>query len=265
MSHFLRYGRASRGGRKWDHLRSADPVIVSGYNPMPVAPSSLTWQDFVQSSAWGRRPSQDKAPVDEEILQKLQPTFDHRIGIPPHAMGPESSRQFGLLVLHSRIWYLIFRHSLSPLFFRLAVMFTSITALGISARIFELENAINHDSAERTQSLVAIVVDCLAIPYSGYMIWDEYAGKPVGLRSGISKIRLILLDVFFIIFKSVSTALAFETLVYHQVEVTGVRPLSAALGVLMLAGLISWTMNFTVNVFRTVERLGGGDYHHGTV
>ena len=155
------------------------------------------------------------------------------------------------------------RHSLSPLLFRLAVMVTSIIALGIAGRIYHVEDSVDPESAERTQSIVAIVVDCVAVPYIGYMIWDEYTGKPLGLRSGVSKISLILLDLFFIIFKSASTALAFESLVYHNAKENTLRSLAKALATFMLVGLIAWTMNFTVNIFRTVERLGGGDEERG--
>lgn len=131
--------------------------------------------------------------------------------------------------------------------------------MGIAGRIYVLEDEDKRESAERAQSLMAIVVDCVAIPYIGYMLWDEYTGKPLGLRSAVSKMSLIMLDLFFIIFKSASTALAFESLAYHSVEETTVRKLAKALATFMLIALISWTMNFTVNIFRTVERLGGGD------
>lgn len=138
-------------------------------------------------------------------------------------------------------------------------MVTSIVALGVAGPIYQLENAKDRDSAERTQSVVAIAVDSLAIPYIAYMIWDEYTGKPLGLRTAVSKISLILLDLFFIIFKSASTALAFESLIYHNVGASMVRELARVLAAFMLIGLIAWTMNFLVNVFRTVERLGGGE------
>lgn len=154
---------------------------------------------------------------------------------------------------------MVIRHSLAPLLFRLVVLITSIIALSIAAKIFEIEDRDEGDTAEETQSLVAIVVDCVAVPYICYMVWDEYTGKPLGLRSVKSKISLILLDLFFIIFKSASTALAFESLVYHNLTDSAVRALSKALAAFMLIGLMAWTMNFAVNIFCTVERLGGGE------
>lgn len=265
IPHFLRYGRASMRGRKWDHLRSAEPVIVPGYNPgyrPATAQPALAWQDFINSSAWGRMPNEESEVVDPEVLNKLQPTFNRPVDAPMNPLDPRASKTKRTLALYKRVWNLVVRHSLAPLLFRLTVMVTSILALGIAARIFQLENAHDangKDPAEPTQSVVAVAVDCVAIPYIGYMIWDEYTGKPLGLRSGVSKISLILLDLFFIIFKSVSTALAFESLIYHSLPESLIRGLSKALAAFMLIGLIAWTMNFTVNIFRTVERLGGGD------
>ncbi|KAG6000569.1 hypothetical protein E4U54_001370 [Claviceps lovelessii] len=258
IPHFLRYGRASMRGRKWDHLRSAEPVIVSKYRPARSQGGAMSWQDFVHSSTWGQMANVESHVVDYETLNKLQPTFNSDIKVQFHHSDGRAKDGRRAAVLPRRIWNAIMRHPLSPLLFRLGVMVTSILALGLSARIYQLENELNKNSAERTQSVVAIVVDCLAIPYIGYMMWDEFTGKPLGLRSAMSKISLILLDLFFIMFKSASTALAFETSVYHGARQTSLNSLSMALAAFQLFGLMSWSMTFTVNVFRMVERLGGG-------
>uniref|UniRef100_A0A8H7TVS1 Uncharacterized protein n=1 Tax=Bionectria ochroleuca TaxID=29856 RepID=A0A8H7TVS1_BIOOC len=157
------------------------------------------------------------------------------------------------------------RHPFSPLLFRLIVMVTSILALGVAGRIFYLvEHSDNKRTPERSQAVMAIVVDCVALPYIAYMIWDEYTGKPLGLRSVVSKVSLILLDLFFIIFKSASTALAFSTLIFHgSSNNDGARALGKALAAFMLMALISWTINFIINIFRTVGRLGRGDDERG--
>lgn len=205
--------------------------------------------------------------VDYEVMTQLQPNFSNPAMQPYSVLDSKTPRKKRALAVtpYKRLWYMMIRHYLAPLLFRLSVMVTSILALGIAARIHKIEDVDTEDSAEETQSIVAVAVDCVAIPYLGYMIWDEYTGKPLGLRSVVSKISLILLDLFFIIFKSASTALAFESLVYHNLAHAAVRDLSGALAAFMLLGLILWTMNFAVNIFRTVERLGGGedDLVHG--
>jgi hypothetical protein len=265
IPHMLRYGRASRRGRKWDHLRSAEPVIVAGYPPTMASsaygqPSTArAWHDFIHSSSYGPLENEESEVVDNAMLEKLQPDFGQPVRDPYNPLEAGVSRRRKAVAPYKRIWVLVMRGSWSPLVFRLAVMVTSVLALGTAGRVYHLENSIDSDSAERTQSIVAVVVDTVAIPYIAYMIWDEYTGKPVGLRSGVSKMSLILLDLIFIIFKSASTALAFQSLTYHNQSGYVVRQLAKVLAAFMLIGLISWTMNLAVNVFRVVEKLGGGE------
>ncbi|KAK5998369.1 hypothetical protein PT974_00748 [Cladobotryum mycophilum] len=256
--HFLRYGRAPRRGRQWDHLRNAEPVIVSAYSSKPRQPA-MAWNEFIQSSAWGHAPNEKSKVVAPEYLDELQPNFNQKGGTPFDPIRPRLSRRRKTMKLSKVIWKQMMRSSLAPILFRLVVMITSIMALGLSARLFQLEDAVEKDSAERTQSVVAVVIDCVAIPFIAYTIWDELTGKPLGLRSAVNKISLILLDLFFIIFKSASTALAFETVVYHTLGGSSIVALTKALAGVMLLGLLSWSINFTMNIFRTVVKLGGGD------
>ena len=242
-------------GRKWDHLRSAEPVIVSGYL---VSKPGSPWRSFVRSSEYGHLPNEEAEIVGVDMLDKLQPGFNDPVHI-PRFPDLEKTRRARTSAVYKRAWNIILKHPLVPLAFRLTVLLTSIIALALSVRIYEIENVAVDSSAERTQAIVAIVVDTLAIPYIGYMTWDEYTGKPLGLRPPTEKISLILMDLFFIIFKSASTSLAFEALVYHNSLQASVRYYSRALSAFQTVSLISWTMNFTVNVFRLVQKLGGSD------
>ncbi|KAF6843084.1 Regulator of phospholipase D SRF1 [Colletotrichum musicola] len=252
-------GKGAQHGRKWDHLRTAEPVIVSAHRPATQGPPAA-WRDFLQSSAYGHMDGEESEVVDASMLDKLQPDFNKRYDENAHRdVESKISKRKRSRTLWKRIWSLILRHYLVPLTFRLIVMLTSIIALAIAARLYEIENRKSGSSPERAQSIVAIAVDTFALPYIGYMLWDEYTGKPLGLRPAVQKIALILLDLFFIIFKSASTALAFESLVFHNVESGPARHLSKALASFMLVGLLAWTMNFVVNIFRTVQRLGGGE------
>lgn len=107
---------------------------------------------------------------------------------------------------------------------------------------------------------MAIVVDVVAIPYILYVTWDEYTGKPLGLRSPKAKIRLVLLDLFFIIFESANLALAFAALTDDNgscpVGLNGsnfivCRRVKALCGILMSA-LLAWSSTFAVSIFRPV-------------
>ncbi|KAM3531637.1 hypothetical protein NHJ13051_000702 [Beauveria bassiana] len=262
IPHLLRHGRASMRGRKWDHLRSAEPVIVARHHPSPWQPKA-TWHDFIASSTWGRSPNERSQVVAPEFLDDLYPNFNRQTALDLDMSRPRQSRRGRALGGYKRLWMMALNHSLSPLIFRLMVIITSIIALGIAARIYKVEVAAKRKGAESTQSLFAVAVDTVAIPYSAYMIWDEYTGKPLGLRPAVDKMSLILLDLFFIVFKSASTALAFEALVYHDITLGPIRKLANALSALMLIGLLSWTMNLSVNIFRVIEKLGGreDDYY----
>lgn len=259
-------------GRKWDHLRSAEPVIVSGYKAR-VQPSS-PWHTFIRSSQYGHLPHEEAHILDVDELNKLQPGFNDPNDL-PRSVEPKRTTKARRQALYKRIWNTILRHPFVPLAFRLTVLLTSTIALALGARIFQEERnlpelsadtdqkismvkAIN-SGAEITQAIVAVAVDCVAIPYIGYMTWDEYTGKPLGLRSPSSKISLVLMDLFFIIFKSVSTTLAFEALRYHAPHNHTVRHYSEALAAFQTVGLIAWSMTFAVNVFRLVQRLGGSE------
>ncbi|KAH8884798.1 hypothetical protein GQ53DRAFT_845965 [Thozetella sp. PMI_491] len=256
VTKFLNRKSAAERGRQWDHLRSAEPVIVPGYM---AASSNAQWRAFLQSSQYGHLPNEEAEIVDPEVLDKLQPGFNNPVDIPP-PQDANRTRGTRRQVLYKRIWNHILNDPFVPLVFRLTVLLTSILGLALSGRMYETEFQEGvRESSERTDSLIAIVVDTVAIPYIGYMTWDEYTGKPLGLRPPTQKISLILMDLLFIIFKSVSATLAFETLLYHPSIHAEVNRYSQALAAFLTVGLIAWTFTFSVNVFRLVQRLGGGD------
>lgn len=156
---------------------------------------------------------------------------------------------------------MIIRHSLVPLASRLAVMLTSIVGIAITGSMIRLLRDDPDKATESGQAIAAAAVDSVAIPYIAFMIKDEYTGKPLGLRPPAAKIGLILLDLVFIVFKSASTALAFEVLIHHNIRDADkrMRSLSQALTAFMLLGLLAWVITFIINIFRAVERLGGGE------
>ena len=161
----------------------------------------------MHSSQYGHLPNEDAEVVDAEMLDKLQPRFNNPVDAPP-PMDFKKPRPTRATSLYKRAWKMILKHPLVPLAFRVTVLLTSILSLALSARIYEVEGGEGNSGPDQTQAIVAVVVDCVAVPYIGYMTWDEYTGKPLGLRPPTQKVTLILLDLFFIIFKSASTTLA---------------------------------------------------------
>lgn len=147
-------------------------------------------------------------------------------------------------------------HALVPMAFRVTVLITSVVALGLSTSVHHLSDKYKYD--QNPSTTMAIVVDVVAIPYILYVTWDEYTGKPLGLRSPKAKIRLILLDLFFIIFESANLALAFAALTDNSGSCrkgeNGENHIicgrvEGLCGILMVA-LVAWTLTFNVSIFR---------------
>ncbi|KAH9897239.1 hypothetical protein F4778DRAFT_250247 [Xylariomycetidae sp. FL2044] len=267
---FLRK-RADKPGRRWDHLRTAEPVIMGlGYRAPDEDPYAR-WRDFIRSSSYGRNPDDDYEVVPHDELQKQMPGLDMPVRVPLHPLDPKTKGVSRKKTLLMRFWNFVLRHPIAPLIFRLVVLITTIAALALASNIYSREKdprTPTEHAPETSQAIVAIVIDAVAVPYILYMTWDEYTGKPLGLRPAAQKVSLVLLDLFFIVFKSASTALAFEALVYHSGNGTAKDPATAAaervslhlargLAALMLVGLIAWILNFTISVFRLAEKLGG--------
>lgn len=145
-----------------------------------------------------------------------------------------------------------------PLIFRLIVLITSIIALSIAGSVHHLSNKYSYSQSPSTT--MAIVVDVIAIPYTLYMTWDEYTGKPLGLRAPKAKIRLVLLDLFFIILEASNLTLAFDAISddngsckvgntgYNGVVCHRAKTLCAIITIALLA----WGMTFAVSIFRYV-------------
>lgn len=139
----------------------------------------------------------------------------------------------------------------------MTVLTTSIVALAIASSVHHLSNRYTY--AQNASTTMAIVVDVVAIPYILYITYDEYTGKPLGLRLPKAKIRLVLLDLFFIIFESANLALAFTALTDRN-GACRVGPVTdrnsivcgrvKALCAILMIALIAWSLTFAVSIFR---------------
>lgn len=120
------------------------------------------------------------------------------------------------------------------LIIRLIVLVFVLAALGVGASIYHRTDALNSSAGARAGTLIdpsteqnyiceqqpstymAFMVDSCAVVYLGYITWDEYRSKPLGLRKTRDKLRLLFLDIVFIIFSSAALALSFNTLTDRQ-------------------------------------------------
>lgn len=160
-----------------------------------------------------------------------------------------------------------------PLTFRTIMFSLSCVALSLSASVFvHSKNNTPISIPQQPSTIMAIVVQSIALVYIVYITYDEYSGKPLGLRDAGSKIRLIMLDLLFIIFSSANTALAFNTMcdkrwvcrTDHDLSDPDPMPYNYAmcsrqkgLVAFLLMILFSWVSTFSISIFRLVERVAG--------
>jgi hypothetical protein len=59
-------------GRKWDHKRDGDPIILQS----DAVPRMSPWRTYVKSTMYGPALEEDRRPVDEEFLQQQTPGYE---------------------------------------------------------------------------------------------------------------------------------------------------------------------------------------------
>jgi hypothetical protein len=59
-------------GRKWDHARNGDPVIMQS----GATPNSSPWRTYIKSSMYGPGLVEDGKLVDEEFLNQQTPGYE---------------------------------------------------------------------------------------------------------------------------------------------------------------------------------------------
>lgn len=159
-----------------------------------------------------------------------------------------------------------------PLTLRLGIFILSVAALALAVQVFQKSNHHRYNEgsgvAQQPSTIMAICVQSCAIVYLFYITYDEFSGKPLGLRNPAGKMRLIMLDLLFIIFSSSNLSLTFNSLydmtwVCEAGENTvngGERFIGTicdrqrALAAFLFVILVMWLLNFTISILRVMER-----------
>lgn len=170
---------------------------------------------------------------------------------------------------------LFVQNPLVPLFLRILILIFSACALALACTIFVYSRKKYHDQKieQQPSTIMAIVVQCCAIVYVIYISYDEYSGKPLGLRDPLGKMKLIMLDLLFIIFSSSNLSLTFNTLyddewvcqddntpilanigIYYPTVYSICRRQRALASFLFLV-LCLWVVTFTISIIRVVDRV----------
>lgn len=185
---------------------------------------------------------------------------------------------------YQRAHFAIMRNPFVPLAFRAVVILFAALAMGLGASIFHENNliirCIEQPENQRTpdcmtrvgqghitydqdpSALMAIIVDAVAIVYSIYITYDEYFSKPLGLRPPAAKVRLVLLDLFFIVFQSANLSLAFNSLSFDRGpckegtesgttrRFDNVCDRAESLSSVLLVSLFAWLLTFSISILR---------------
>lgn len=201
----------------------------------------------------------------------------------------DSSSRYRAFRRKRKVWYkraqfTVLRNPFIPLVFRMIVLIFAIAAMALGASIYHETGKVTRcihippeqrgpDCLERVgptatdyyrdpSGLMAVIVDAIAIVYTIYITYDEYFSKPLGLRRARAKVRLVLLDLFFVVFQSANLALSFESLTVDEGACkTGTQPSTSsrfdnicdraeALSSVLLVSLTAWLLTFSVSVLR---------------
>ncbi|KAF3904846.1 hypothetical protein ABW20_dc0105557 [Dactylellina cionopaga] len=179
----------------WDNRRDNAPVTPT---PRPAASEGSRWRSFAEhssgrpfTSASERKDLENGAVWGDDGLSNPWLANQNEVG----GEDPEEKTKeiFGISAKRRQIWYkrlhlILLNNPMVPLTFRAIIWVLSLCALSFSASIYVLSK--NNHTPQLPSTVLAIVVDAVALIYIIYITYDEYSGKPLGLRSPKAKIRL---------------------------------------------------------------------------
>lgn len=219
--------------------------------------------------------------------------------------GPKDARFWlfspeGRVRTWNKFMFILMRNPFVPLVTRLTVLAFVLAALGLGVNIYRESDELNSSPSalagvqvpagqtgaesdavckQQPSTYLAFIVDSVAVLYIIYITWDEYFSKPLGLRKTKDKIRLLFLDLLFVILSAANLSLAFNTLTDQQWSCYG-GPLDngnnsnnaqaatttcvqsntlcerqKGLCAVLLLAEVAWVLTFAISIFRVVERI----------
>ena len=243
----FQYSGPSRG-HFYDHELESTPPLDKN----EARDSGSRWRAFVSSSAYPAIAADGGQIVTEEWLQQNGPDYS-RPWLADVGNGDPEKDPAGLYRFRAkrRAWYIraqrtILRNPIVPMVIRMNVWSFSAVALALACSLHHITDKNGIHATPSTN--MAIVVDAVALVYLLYITYDEYSGKPLGLRPAKAKMRLIFLDLFFIVFDSANLSLAFEAIQGGCIPEVCTR--QKALASVLLIALIAWLLTFSISVMR---------------
>lgn len=237
----------------------------------PFSEDAPKWRDFARSSTFPTDPDEEGEIVTEAWLVQNGGDYS-RPWLANSENGDIDSDVAHFLKFRNRtqrkVWWKRMQRTVLhspgiPLFIRTIVWCFSLVALVLGCSIRKLANDSTEvrDLVNSPSPNMAIIVDAIALVYIFYITYDEYTGKPLGLRSAKAKMRLIFLDLFFIVFDSANLSLAFGAVLASDDScgrsTRGICQRQEALASVLLIALIAWLLTFSISVLRLMERVSG--------
>ncbi|KAG0154983.1 hypothetical protein PDIDSM_556 [Penicillium digitatum] len=222
------------------------------------------WVTFSRTIQYPREPGREEQQVTSEWLNENHGDYSQPWrGKLLEGDSPEYPLHSGGRrdVWINRFKKTLLRSPIVPLILRMTVWCFSLSALALGGSIQHMSDEGHHPQGP--SALMANIVDAVALVYLLYITFDEYTSKPLGLRSPSAKVRLLLLDIFFIVFDSANLSLAFASLsevtgscTEAEVNQTidprndGICTRQKALASVLLVALLAWLMTFSISVLR---------------
>ena len=240
-------------GRLWDGQRESTPPTTRHH----ILELGSKWRTFVDTS--GYPPATGEVVHEtEDWLMENGPDYSQPWRPTPEAdPDKRGERKFEAWrqSLWRRILHTVLRNPMVPLVLRMIVWSFSLIALALGTVVYQADKSQLAAQRHSASPTMAIGVDAVALVYIPYITNDEYRGKPLGLRSPRAKMRLIFLDLFFIVFDSANLSLAFRAITDSHIQ--PVCPLGRAvcghqeaLASVLLIALVAWMMTFSISVLR---------------
>lgn len=246
-------------GKVFDAQRESVPPLPHG----PFSEDAPKWREFARSSIYAPAFEEHGEIVTEAWL--IQNGGDYSrpwLATSENEDAHSEAAHFFQFRTQRKVWWrrlqrIVLRSPVIPLVIRTVVWIFSLVALALGSTIHKIaDDAKLWDQVNSPSPNMAIIVDAIALMYIFYITYDEYSGKPLGLRSATAKMRLIFLDLFFIVFDSANLSLAFAA-ISDSDEICnkgalqrGICHRQKALASVLLIALIAWLMTFSISVLR---------------
>lgn len=241
---------APHRGHKYDSERTAEPPYIS--QPLPIQAS--TWLPWVRDT--GSSSSDSRSLISPSLLNatfgSYGQTYDHNASL--EKPGGRHSRR-------SSIWEIFINDPWVPGVIRIIMFALSCTTLGLSGRLLVLNTTLllpfDIDIPVcQVSPIMAIVLAALAICYLPYIFYDEYFGGPVGIRSPLSKARLLFFDLTFVVLYAVNATLAADEAFTDGC--TDVFEIERSVFAFIFVTTAAWIGTFSITLIRLIARIGAG-------